>query len=97
MFGLIDFDFVSESLLPSLSKVQESNGFEVGEMSYEVIIVPHCEILRSTTLERLEAFQKAGGEIIFLGEPPTLVDGVFSDRAKKLADKSSVFLFPGLN
>lgn len=93
LFGLIDFDFVSESLLPSLSKVQESNGFEVGEMSYEVIIVPHCEILRSTTLERLEAFQKAGGEIIFLGEPPTLVDGVFSDRAKKLADKSSVIPF----
>jgi len=93
LFGLIDFDFISESLLPSLSEIQQNKSFQVGAMNYDVIIVPGCETLRSTTLERLEAFQKAGGEIIFLGEPPRFIDAVESDRAKKLAEKSSVIPF----
>ena len=93
LFGLIDFDFISESLLPSLSEIQENKIFKVGAMSYEVIIVPGCETLRTTTLERLEAFQKAGGKIIFLGEPPRFVDAVESDRAKKLSENSRVIPF----
>ncbi|PNR95912.1 hypothetical protein [Petrotoga sp. 9PWA.NaAc.5.4] len=93
LFGLIDFDFISESLLPSLSEIQKNKIFKVGAMSYEVIIVPGCETLRTTTLERLETFQKAGGKIIFLGEPPRFVDAVESDRAKKLSEKSNVISF----
>lgn len=93
LFGLIDFDFISESLLPSLSEIQQNKSFQVGAMNYDVIIVPGCETLRTTTLERLEAFQKAGGKIIFLGEPPRFIDAVESDRAKKLAEKSSFIPF----
>jgi len=93
LFGLIDFDFISESLLPSLSEIQQNKSFQVGAMNYDVIIVPGCETLRTTTLERLEAFQKAGGKIIFLGELPRFVDAVESDRANKLAEKSSFIPF----
>lgn len=93
LFDLIDFDFISESLLPSLSEVQEKDTFQVGEMNYEVIIVPGCETLRKTTLERLEMFQKSGGKIIFLSEPPKFVDAVESDRAKELAKKSLIIPF----
>ncbi len=64
-------------------------------MNYDVIIVPGCETLRSTTLDRLEAFQKAGGgKIIFLGELPRFVDAVESNKAKKTCrkvDSYSVF------
>ena len=93
LFGLIDFDYIAESLLSSLSKIQENKTFQVGTMNYDVIIVPGCETLRSTTLDRLEAFQKAGGKIIFLGELPRFVDAVESNKAKKLAEKSTVIPF----
>jgi hypothetical protein len=93
LFGLIDFDYIAESLLPSLSKIQENKTFQVGAMNYDVIIVPGCETLRSTTLDRLEAFQKTGGKIIFLGELPRFVDAVESNKAKKLAEKSTVIPF----
>lgn len=93
LFGLIDFDYIAESLLSSLSKIQENKTFQVGTMNYDVIIVPGCETLRSTTLDRLEAFQKAGGKIIFLGELPRFVDAVESNKAKKLAEKSTVIAF----
>jgi len=93
LFGLIDFDYIAESLLSSLSKIQENKTFQVGAMNYDVIIVPGCETLRSTTLDRLEAFQKAGGKIIFLGELPRFVDAVESNKAKKLAEKSTVIPF----
>jgi len=85
LFGHIDFDFVSESLLPDLYRY-ESEGlhgawqsqdasFSIGEMQYDTVIVPNCLTLRSTTLERLKDFAKKGGKVIFAGEVPTLVDG----------------------
>lgn len=81
--GNIDFDFISESLLPK----QCAKGgvpLQVGEMSYDAILVPGCQTLRSTTLERLEAFVVAGGRLIFLGEAPQYTDAVPSDRGKRL-------------
>lgn len=87
LFNLIDFHFISESLFPSQSTVEKKQPLKVGEMEYDVIIVPGCETLRTTTLERLEAFVAAGGKVIFMGEPAKLVDAVNSDRAIKLAEK----------
>lgn len=83
LFGSIDFDFISESLLPD----QCSHGsapLQVGEMAYDVIIVPGCETLRSSTLERLEAFGAAGGKLIFLGESPKYENARVSSRGEKL-------------
>lgn len=84
--GSIDFDFVSESLLPGLCP-EASAPLKVGEMEYSTVIVPNCETLRSTTLERLENFRKAGGRVIFTGCIPTLCDAVKSERGNLLADK----------
>lgn len=88
LFGLIDFDFISEALLPSVSKVEESERFKVGEMGYEVILVPACETLRLSTIERLEAFKKGGGKVIFAGEASKYIDAKKSDRATILAKNS---------
>ncbi len=85
LFGLIDFHFISESLLPVQSTIEESHVFHVGEMNYDVIIVPGNETLRSTTVERLQAFAKAGGKLVFLGEPATLIDAAVSDKTIQLA------------
>ncbi len=83
LLGSVDFDYISESLLPSLN---EKGGapLRVGEMAYDVVIVPGCETLRSTTLERLEAFHAAGGQLVFMGDAPSLADAFPSDRGTKL-------------
>ena len=86
LFGGIDFNFISESLLPEQCE-KGGNPLNVGKMDYDVIIVPGCETLRSTTLERLEAFAAAGGKLVWAGDIATLCDAKPSNRAKDLADR----------
>lgn len=87
LFGLLDFHYISEALFPNLSKVSQSPVLKVGEMEYDVILVPGNETLRSSTIERLEAFREAGGKIVFVGEPVKLVDAVPSERGLILSQK----------
>ena len=54
-------------------------------MAYDAVVVPPLATIRGSTLERLEAFAAAGGRLVFLGEPPALVDCAPSDRAGRLA------------
>ncbi len=75
LFGAIDFDFISESLLPDqVGEIDDS--LQVGVMQYDAILVPACRTLRSTTLDILSRFT---GKLIFLGEPPIYMDGVKVD------------------
>lgn len=92
LFGGIDFDFISESLLPQLCE-EAGAPLKVGQMDYDVILVPGCETLRSTTLKRLEDFVEAGGKLIFAGELPTLEDARPSERGKALAAKAQCIQF----
>ena len=85
--GSVDFDFIAESLLPTLCE-GGSNPLKVGKMAYDAVVVPACETLRATTLERLEAFRHAGGRLIFMGEAPKLCDALPCDRGRKLFDES---------
>ena len=59
--GMIDFDFVAESLLPDQTDSSSGARFGVGEMQYEAVVVPGMRTMRSTTVDRLEAFVAAGG------------------------------------
>lgn len=85
--GSIDFNFISESLLPTLCE-KGSAPLKVGKMEYDAVVVPGCETLRSTTLERLAAFKAQGGKLIFMGDVPYLCDAEPSDEGKKLFDES---------
>ena len=90
--GNIDFDFICESTLP----VQCPTGGAplcVGEMAYDVVVVPECETLRSTTLERLEAFLEAGGKLVFMGDAPKYEDAKPSTRGKQLFDRARQVAF----
>jgi len=87
-FGLHDFDFICESLLPSQGEVRASETLTVGEMAYDVVVVPGMRTIRASTLDRLEAFSKAGGRVLFLGQIPTLVNAMPSERPMKLAADS---------
>ncbi len=85
--GSIDFDYISESLLPDQCPVGGAP-LQVGKMAYDVVIVPECETLRSTTLERLEAFAAGGGKLIFLGDAPLYENAVPSERGRALYEGS---------
>ncbi|WP_295810454.1 hypothetical protein [uncultured Victivallis sp.] len=85
--GLVDFDLIAESLLPSQSPVQLGKHFIVGRMAYDLIVVPPGITMRSTTIDRLESFVAAGGKVIFAGDVAVCCDAVLSDRPAKLAEK----------
>lgn len=92
LYGTMDFDFLSESLLPEQCQAflqAPGEKLAVGEMSYSAVLVPNMVTIRGTTLDILEAFQAKGGSVIFMGRIPELVDGQKSDRAYRLAEKSS--------
>ena len=88
LFGLIDFDFIAESLWEELtpqSQCQTETPFTVGKMHYDVILVPNCVTIRKTTLERLRVFAAKGGRVIFAGAVPTYLDAVPSTAVTQFA------------
>lgn len=87
LFTQLDFDFISESLLPELC-TEVKAPIEVGEMTYDVMIVPGCETLRKTTIERLSKFSELGGKLIFMGKPPKYIDGIPDKKGEKLYNLS---------
>ncbi len=87
LHGLIDFDFIAESLLPGQGGGPRDGRFAVGKMAYDVVVVPPTVTLRATTLSLLERFRAAGGRIVFAGEVATLCDARTSGRPARLARK----------
>lgn len=88
LYSQLDFDFISESLLPGqLGKV--TNTIRVGKMEYSAVVVPSMYTIRSTTLEALETFKACGGTLLFAGRIPEYVDGLKSQRALLLAEKAN--------
>jgi len=85
LYGLADFDFISEALLPTQESGPRGGCFAVGEMAYDVILVPGLRTIRATTLKLLEEFADAGGRVIFTGETPSLVDAESSEAPAALA------------
>lgn len=83
IFGGIDFDFISESLLPEQCETGDFP-LSVGQMKYDTVIIPGCQTLRSTTIERLEDFLCKGGNLIIMGNNPKYIDAVPIDNNKML-------------
>ena len=78
----LDFDYICESTVPELS--DENLPRNIGQMTYDAIVVPGCLTLRKTTIDYLDNFKKNGGKVIFMGKCPTHVDGVRSDGCVSL-------------
>lgn len=92
LFGQLDFDFLSESLLPEQCDAPGAP-LQVGAMRYGTVIVPACETLRRSTLDILRAFQAQGGRLLFLGEPPRLIDAEPCDDAVDLYRRAQAIPF----
>lgn len=76
LYDTLDFDFISEALLPEQYQGLSESGeaLKVGCMEYSAVVVPGLKTIRSTTLEILEEFRKAGGTVVFMGRIPDLAD-----------------------
>lgn len=95
LYGLMDFDFISESLLPEQMEPEQitDKRFPVGVMKYDAIVVPNCITLRKTTVERLEKFREQGGQVIFTGRLPRYMDAKKDSRPTQLAKKCTQAAF----
>lgn len=89
LYATLDYDYICESLLESQFKESEK-GFVIGNMSYDVVVVPGCETLRQTTLTALEKFVSKGGKVIFMGNLPTFVDALPSTLPNELIKRCEV-------
>lgn len=84
LFEHFDFDFIAESLLPTQVRECSRPVLQVGNMRYDVVIVPGCETLRRTTLEALCSFAQRGGRVVMMGTAPSCLDGMPDDGAAGL-------------
>ena len=75
LFGLHDFDLLSEALLPGQNVRTENGTLYVGRMSYKAVVIPQLVTIRASTLRILEQFQKDGGTVICMGQLPQYLDG----------------------
>ncbi len=82
--GCIDFDFIAESVFPSLHTPSEDALLTVGAMRYRAVVIPPVETLRASTVRILTEFARRGGKVITLGPCPTLVDAEPSEAAREL-------------
>jgi len=87
----IDFDFISESLFPDQTPVDEIGAtLPVGHCAYEVVIAPNMRTIRSTTLERLQRFAACGGQVLVAGLAPTLLDARVPQSAPIIKGATSI-------
>jgi len=75
----IDFNFISESLLPEQVQYTADNLPKIGTMEYETVLVPYCKTLRTSTFEFLKKFKEAGGGVLFSGIFPTMLNAKYSE------------------
>ncbi|MGN0527030.1 MAG: hypothetical protein ACI4IF_06300 [Acutalibacteraceae bacterium] len=89
----LDFDYISESLLPEQNNCEVSNKFKVGKMEYNAVVVPALKTMRRTTLNALKAFKQGGGKVVFLGTVPTFVDAKKCDDVSEFAKQCEIVPF----
>ena len=89
--GFIDFDFISESLLPGqISGEISGKKLHLGKCEYDVVVVPNLRTIRSTTLKVLGDFSKAGGQVIIAGSAPELIDAQIPKSTPFIENSKSV-------
>jgi hypothetical protein len=71
-----------------VATLQNGTFVNLSGQAYKAIVLPSMTVITRASLERLQAFAKQGGKVIFVGKTPTLVvDKTFMD-AKDVPDLS---------
>lgn len=79
-----DYDFVDEQALTETMKLKNKQLVNDSGQGYSAIIIPSVTVISSKALSRLEAFQKAGGTVIFMASQPKYVSDKTFMSMKKL-------------
>ena len=84
----IDFDIIGVDSLESELKAGPGTLETVSGNRYKTVILPSLAVLPQASLDRLKAFAKGGGKVLFLGRTPALISGktILDSRASTAAD-----------
>jgi len=95
----VEFDLGCEDIIARHGAVMDLTGrdgspgptwLEVGDREYHAVVIPpHTENLNAATMDLLADLVNRGGRVVCCGPPPSLVDGVPSDRGKRAARSPS--------
>jgi len=82
-FDIINQDALAEDLIAGQGTLATMSGNQ-----YHTIILPSVAVLTQKELDRLRAFAKGGGRVLFLGRTPSLISGktILDARAATPAD-----------
>jgi len=76
----VEWDYFDEQSLSSVATIADGGFKNLSGQVYRAIVVPSMSVITRTGLERFQAFVKAGGKVIFVGQTPKLVlDKSFMD------------------
>ncbi len=84
----IDFDYGEEDIMARHGSVRGKGldaRLRIGKAEYTTVLVPELTTIRSSTLDLLKRFARAGGRVVFAGAEPRFVDGERTDRAVAFA------------
>ncbi|HJX70589.1 MAG TPA: glycosyl hydrolase, partial [Bacteroidales bacterium] len=68
-----DFDFVDENALSSLLMLEKGSFRNLSGQSYRTVLIPSASSISKLALERLQSFAASGGQVIFIGQEPSLI------------------------
>jgi hypothetical protein len=84
----IDWDYFDEQSLSSVATIENGGFKNLSGQVYKAIVFPSSLVITRSGLERLQAYVKSGGKVIFVGKTPQLiVDRTFLN-AKDVPDLS---------
>ncbi|MBO4286743.1 MAG: hypothetical protein J5985_01075 [Kiritimatiellae bacterium] len=75
-----DVDFIDADSL--VRAVVKDGRLCVADEAYRLVILPDMVAIRASSLEKLAAFKRAGGAVVFLGETPKFTDAPHGEKAK---------------
>ena len=83
----VEYDLGSEHVLKTLGSIQKDK-FVVGEREYKLVVIPESmENIDQTTLELLDKFLAAGGQVLSFCKDISRVDGSESSEGNNLQKK----------
>lgn len=77
------YHYGDESIMEHFGSVKK-NKLVIGKCEYSTVIMPYMQSLTENTLKLLTEFSQNGGKLYFIGEMPSLVNGVKDERLKRL-------------
>jgi hypothetical protein len=92
-----NLDFFDDGMLDRLGKV-DGGAIDFGDLKYKVVVLAGVERIPLSTMQKLEAFSKAGGTVVAMYSVPTIAPGYLAtdaDQQEMQAIVKRLFTDPG--